>query len=176
MGVPLSVTTADLRAASLAAGNRPPIDILLGQPARRLWEPLLVWCASQFLEENALFMLAVPKYKVAPTQPKMDHLYKHFVGHGAQRPDREINIPSDAREQIFEIVTGARTRQTGTGCRADAFDAGITGLRGQVANDINGRFGGALRKDTTAKFTITPSQASVIDRELADFTRLGLNL
>jgi len=176
MGVPQSVTTAELQAASAAAGNRPAVDIFLSQPQKRSWEPMLVWSASQFLEENTLFMLAVAKYKLAPTQQKMDYIYKRFVGHGSQRPEREINIPSEARETIFEIVTGARTRSAPGGCRADAFDAGVQGLRGQVASDINGRFGGALRKDPGSKFTISAAQKALIDRELADFNRLGINL
>ena len=176
MGVPQSVTTAELQVASAAAGDRPAIDIFLSQPQKRLWEPMLVWSASQFLEENTLFMLAVSKYKLAPTQQKMDYLYKRFVGHGKQRPDREINIPSAARETIFEIVTGARTRSGPGGGRADAFDAGVRGLRGQVASDINGRFDGALHKDPGNKFTISAAQKSAIDRELADFSKIGINL
>jgi len=176
MGVPQSVTTAELIAAYEAANYRPAVDIFLSQPRRRCWEPMLVWSASQFLEENTLFMLAVSKYRLAPTQQKMDYIYKRFVGHGKQRPDREINIPSEARETIFEIVTGSRTRNGPGGCRADAFDAGIQGLRGQVASDINGRFGGALHKDPHSTFTISMSQKSLIDRELADFSRIGINL
>jgi hypothetical protein len=184
MGLPISVTSDQLRAAQAAAKNAAQIrqdekftvtEILASRPPKSSWEPVLVWSASQFMEESVLFMLAVQKYKTAPTQQKMDYIHKHFVGHGKRLADRAINIPSDSRERVFELVTGAQTRARNGGCRADAFDTAIEGLNFQLKFDINNRFGRAVAQPT-GTYSMTASQKTILEQELADFDRLGMNL
>jgi|SRR5690242_5195142 len=184
MSLPISVTSDDLRAAQAAAKRAARVaddekftvtEILASRPPKNCWEPVLVWSASQFMEESTLFMLAVQKYKAAPTQQKMDYIYKHFVGHGKRLADRAINIPSDSRERVFELVTGSQTRARNGGCRADAFDKAIEGLNFQLKFDMNNRFGRAVAQPA-AKFSMTASQKTMLEQELADFDRLGMNL
>jgi hypothetical protein len=110
MSIPMSVDSDRLRQVYTISGHCSATDILTGGMSRGFWEPVLIWSASQFQEENGLFFLAATKYRQAPTKAKMDYIYRHFVGHGKTLADRAINLPSAARERTFELVTGAQTK------------------------------------------------------------------
>lgn len=176
MSLPSSVTCYQLRNVYSISGNCLATEIFTSVMPRSFWEPVLVWSASQFQEESALFFLAATRYRQAPTKQKMNYIYRHFVGHGRTLAVRGLNIGSDARERTFELVTGAQTQHYHGGCRIDAFDHATTSLAGYLNHDINQRFGDALRKDPETKFTMLAAQNMEIQQELTDMSRLGLNL
>jgi len=184
MALPQLVTSGDLKTA---ANTVDPWDLFLGNPPRERWEPVLVWSASQFQDENLMFLLAAKEYARAPNQRKMDYIYREFIGRGSAAPavrgnakavrglqaPREINIASAARETTFERVTGARTRSGPNGCRPDAFDDAAWALGQQLKFDINGRFWKCASQAAETKFRMKPGQAIVLEKELNDLKQLG---
>jgi hypothetical protein len=176
MSIPMSVDSDRLRQVYTISGHCSATDILTGGMSRGFWEPVLIWSASQFQEENGLFFLAATKYRQAPTKAKMDYIYRHFVGHGKTLADRAINLPSAARERTFELVTGAQTKHFHGGCRMDAFDEAMSGLRGYLMADINQRFGQALKSPEGTTYRMLAGQNIKLNKELDEMARLGLNL
>jgi hypothetical protein len=184
MALPQLVTAKDLETA---ANKVDPWDLFTGNPPRERWEPVLVWSASQFQDENLMFLLAAKEYARAPNQGKMDYIYKEFIGRGSAAPGvkskatvvrglqapREINIASAARDTTFERVTGARTRSGPNGCRPDAFDDAVWALGQQLKFDINGRFWRCVQQDAKTAFRMKPGQAAVLEKELNDLKQLG---
>lgn len=176
MSIPMSVTSDQLRGASGFAGQRSVAQIFSDFMPRTCWQPVLIWSASLFQDENGLFFLAAAKYKQAPTKQKMDYIYRHFVGHGRNLPDRAVNLTSAARERTFEIVTGSQTRHFYGGCRADAFDDAVFGLRGYLGDGVNRQFSEALRTAAGTTFTMQARQNARLNEELEEMSRLGMQL
>lgn len=176
MNMPMSVTTERLREVSIISGHSSAMDILTGGLSRSFWEPVLVWNASQFQEENGLFFLAATKYRQAPTKAKMDYIYRHFIGHGKSLADRAINLNAAARERTFELVTGAQTKHCHGGCRMDAFDPAISGLKAFLMADINHRFGQALKGPDGTTYKMLAGQNMQMNKELGEMAQLGLYL
>jgi hypothetical protein len=148
---------------------------MVGPQVGRCWQPLLIWSTSLFLEENLLFMAAAAKYEQAPTQQKMHLIYNRYVGHGRAEAPRRVNIPNNAQDTTMEIVTGARTKALPGGCRRDAFTAAVTALRGFVTNDINNRFGAALRQPADTTFTMMEGRAVELEKELRLLKEVGIS-
>ena len=175
MALPRRVTIPELQEAFEKGGNQDPPDIMMGPNVGHCWQPLLIWSASQFLEENLLFMAAAAKYQQQPTQQKMQLIYRRYVGHGRAEAPRRVNIPNKVQDETMEIVTGARTKALPGGCRRDAFLGAVGALRAFVSNDINNRFGAALRQPAGTTFTMMEGRAVELETDLRLLREVGIS-
>ena len=176
MSLPMSVTSDQLQTVWITSGHCSASEIFTGLMSRGFWEPVLVWSASLFKEENGLFFLAATRYKQAPTKQKMDYIYRHFIANGKKEVPRSINIPNPARVRTFELVTGAQTKHFHGGCRLDAFEHAVAGLTDVVRNGIDHEFNTARKRPDGTTFKMLANQNMMLNKELDELARLGIQL